>query len=80
MKGLPLKQKRFLWSIYGLALILWGCIFIQSNFMIRIKDFRTLVFFIVITALTESVTLYFNKLILNILQLKRVPYQDVLKI
>ena len=61
MKGLPLKQKRFLWSIYGLALILWGCIFIQSNFMIRIKDFRTLVFFIVITALTESVTLYFNK-------------------
>lgn len=62
MKGLPLKQRRFFCCIYALAIIIIACSLIQENFNIYIEDYNRIIFFIAITGLTESVTLYFNKI------------------
>lgn len=62
MKELPLNHKAFFFLIYGLAILLFITSVVQGNIIVSVQSYSTLVFFILITALTESITLCFNGL------------------
>lgn len=62
MKSLPLAQKRFFFSVYAIALVALGYSLIQGNLVVKIEHYSSLIFFIAVIGLTESVTLYFNKI------------------
>ncbi|MEG0846040.1 MAG: HD-GYP domain-containing protein [Niameybacter sp.] len=62
MKQLSVQQKRFFISIYGIAFALLIFILYKGYMTLNIKSIEVLCFFILITGITESITLYFKKL------------------
>lgn len=62
MKELPLKQKGFFLSIYTLAIFLLIWSVKEGYITVNISDYAQIIFFILVTGLTESITLYYNSL------------------
>lgn len=62
MKELSSKQKAFFFLIYTLAIVLFLWSANQKYISFDIEDYNEVIFFILITGLTESITLCFNGL------------------
>lgn len=56
MKELPLKQKCFFIMIYGVTLISFTCSIFFGQIKFNMNNFSCILFFIILTALTESFT------------------------
>lgn len=60
MKGMQSKQKYFFLCIYFLTITLFIGSLIKGYITVEINDYSTILFFILVTGLTESITLCFS--------------------
>lgn len=60
MSKLPLKLKFFLISIYSITFIAFAFFIMQTPLQVNINNYGNIIFFIILTALTESCTVIFR--------------------